>query len=83
MKNTKKIALLSLVLSGAVALSYAAPANENWDNHCAKCHGEDGKAMTKQGKKLKIRDYTDAKVQAELKDEDMLKAISEGVKIDG
>jgi cytochrome c553 len=32
------------------------------------------------GKKLEIKDLTDAKVQASLKGEDMLKAIKEGVK---
>lgn len=79
MKNTKKIALLSLVLSGAVALSYAAPANENWDNHCAKCHGEDGKGQTKVGKKLKLRDYTDAAVQAEMKDAEMIQTTTDGI----
>ena len=83
MKTTTKIALLSLALPLAASLGYAASASDNWDNECASCHGADGKGQTKQGKKLKIRDYTDAKVQAELKDEDMLKAIVEGVKADG
>ena len=34
----------------------------------------DGKAQTKTGKKLKLRDYTDAKVQAGLKDDAELPA---------
>jgi cytochrome c553 len=83
MKTTTKIALSSLVLSLATGVALAAPAAENWDNSCASCHGADGKGQTKTGKKLKLRDYTDAKVQAELKDEDMLKAIADGVKVDG
>ena len=83
MKTTTKIALLSLALPLAASLGYAASASDNWDNECASCHGADGKGQTKQGKKLKIRDYTDAKVQAEMKDDDMLKAIVEGVKADG
>lgn len=66
-------------LLGAAGAQAAAPAAENWENHCAKCHGADGKGQTKVGKKLKLRDYTDAKVQAEMKDEDMLKAITDGV----
>lgn len=70
-----------LFLVTGVAL--AAPAAENWDNLCASCHGADGKAQTKTGKKLKLRDYTEAKVQAELKDDAMAKAITDGVKIDG
>lgn len=83
MKITTKIAVAGLALAFGTGAAYAASAAENWENNCASCHGADGKAVTKQGKKLKIRDYTDAKVQAELKDEEMLKAISDGVKIDG
>ena len=83
MKSMTKLAILSLALSGAVTLSSAAPANENWDNHCAKCHGDDGKGQTKVGKKLKLKDYTDAKVQAEMTDEDMIKATADGVTDNG
>ncbi len=82
--NTKaKVALTGLALSLGTGVAIAAPAADNWDNHCASCHGADGKAQTKTGKKLKLRDYTDAKVQAEMKDEDMVKAITEGIKVDG
>ena len=83
MKNTTKIALSSIVLALSAGVACAAPAAENWDNLCASCHGADGKGQTKTGKKLKLKDYTDAKVQAEMKDEDMVKAIADGVKIDG
>jgi cytochrome c553 len=83
MKTTTKIALSSLVLSLATSVALAAPAAENWDNSCASCHGADGKGQTKTGKKLKLRDYTDAAVQAELKDDDMIKAIADGVKVGG
>lgn len=83
MKTTSKIAIASLALAFAGGVSYAATAEENWENSCASCHGADGKAQTKQGKKLKIRDYTDAAVQAELKDDAMLKAILEGVTENG
>jgi len=83
MKTTSKIALSSLALGLAAAVASAAPAAENWENLCASCHGADGKAQTKTGKKLKLRDYTDAAVQAELKDDAMATAIAEGVKIDG
>jgi cytochrome c553 len=58
----------------------AADVKENWDKSCAKCHGPDGKGDTKMGKKLEIKDFTDAKVQADMKDDAMLKAIKEGVK---
>jgi len=53
-----------------------------FDKECAKCHGEDGKGQTKMGKKLGAKDYTDAKVQEELKDDAAVKAIKEGLKQD-
>jgi cytochrome c6 len=77
--KTRTVTTLVCLLFGAAGASYAAPAKENWENSCASCHGEDGKAQTKQGKKLKVRDYTDAAVQATLKDAEMLKAILDGV----
>jgi cytochrome c553 len=56
------------------------PARKNYEKDCAKCHGADGKGDTKMGKKLGAKDYTDAKVQEELKDDAALKAIKEGLK---
>ena len=82
MKYSTKIITLSLAFAAAATLGRAAAASENWDNLCAKCHGADGKGQTKVGKKLGVKDYSDAKVQAELKDADMTKAIAEGVKGD-
>ena len=64
---------------GACVSARAADVQENW-NKCAKCHGEDGKGQTKMGQKLGIRDYSDAKVQAALTDDQIAKAIKEGVK---
>jgi mono/diheme cytochrome c family protein len=83
MNTTTKIAIAGLALAFTTSISHAAPAAENWDNNCASCHGADGKGQTKQGKKLKVRDYTDAKIQAEMKDEDMCKAVTDGVKAEG
>ena len=65
---------------GAVMVASAADAKENWDKQCAKCHGPDGKGQTKMGQKLGVKDYTDAKFQAEMKDDAAFKAIKEGVK---
>jgi mono/diheme cytochrome c family protein len=79
MKSSLKLLVAGAAFAAAAALTHAAPAAENWDNHCAKCHGADGKGQTNIGKKLKVKNYTDAKVQAELTDDAMTKAISEGV----
>jgi cytochrome c553 len=70
---------VALLMAGAVSVR-AADAKANWEKNCTKCHGADGKGKTKMGEKLGIKDYTDAKVQAALKDDAMTKAIKEGVK---
>jgi cytochrome c553 len=77
----KKLVLLAATVGFAAAMTAsAADAKENWDKMCAKCHGPDGKGQTKMGQKLGVKDYTDAKVQEGLKDDDAFKAIKEGVK---
>jgi cytochrome c553 len=79
--NMKKIIILAAVLGFAAAGTVrAADAKENWDNLCAKCHGPEGKGDTKMGQKLGVKDFTDAKVQEAIKDEDATKAIKEGKK---
>jgi mono/diheme cytochrome c family protein len=77
----KKIILLA-ALFGLVATlsSQGAEAKENWNTQCAKCHGADGKSDTKIGAKLGAKDFTDAKVQADLKDDAAVKAITDGIK---
>ena len=77
----KKIVMLATVFSFAMAISASADdAKANWDAHCAMCHGADGKGQTKMGQKLGCKDFTDAKVQADMKDDAMTKAIKEGMK---
>jgi len=58
----------------------AGDATALYQQNCAKCHGTDGKGDTRIGKKLGVKDYTDPKVQAELKDDAAFKAIKEGLK---
>jgi len=79
MKLNLKTILAGGALAAIAALAIAAPVAENWENHCAKCHGADGKGQTKVGKKLNVKDYTDAKVQAEMKDADIIKITADGV----
>ena len=77
----KKTILLTigLLMAGVVSIQ-AADVKENWTKHCAKCHGEDGKGQTTMGKKMKAKDYTDAKVQGSFKDEEAFKLTKEGKK---
>ena len=72
--------LLATALAGLTLAAFGADAAANWSEHCAKCHGEDGKAQTKMGKKLSVADLTDAKVQAKFTDADAIKAMKEGIK---
>lgn len=72
-----------LIVASAAMAAITASADDAktiWKEKCAKCHGEDGKGQTKMGQKLGCKDYTDAKVQADLKDDVATKAIKEGVK---
>jgi cytochrome c553 len=78
MKKTLTVIIAVLAVSALAAK--AADAKETYEKDCAKCHGADGKGETKMGKKYACKDYTDAKVQAELKDEAAIKAIKEGYK---
>ena len=78
MKKQLLAVMTALALSAVV--TYGAEAKATYDKDCAKCHGADGKGQTKMGQKLGAKDYTDAKVQAAMKDDAMAKAIKEGVK---
>ena len=77
----KRIVTLSITLMAAATLSAsAADAKATYEKDCAKCHGKDGKGQTVMGKKQGAKDYTDPKVQDELKDEAAFKAIKDGMK---
>ena len=79
----KKIILLAAMFGLTAALTTTgAEAKENWDTLCAKCHGVEGKGDTKMGAKLGCKDFTDAKVQADMKDDAATKAIKAGLKSD-
>jgi len=49
---------------------------------CAKCHGEDGRAQTEKGKKMKAQDFTDPDFQQHKKDEQLADAIANGTEKD-
>jgi cytochrome c6 len=75
-----KLLLTTLALVATTAALLAADADANWDKSCKSCHGADGKGDTTMGKKLEIKDFTDAKVQAAFTDAQLTKSIKEGVK---
>lgn len=77
------LAGLAAGLLFALTSTQAADAPALWKQHCAKCHGETGKAEGKMGQKLKLKDYSDAAVQAAMTDEEVFKATKDGVVVDG
>src|ERR1043166_224591 len=80
MKRMKTLIPLLVAALGFAAAARAGDVKAIYEKDCTKCHGADGKGETKMGKKLGAKDYTDAKVQAEIKDDAAFKAIKEGLK---
>ncbi len=78
MKFTTLTAVVA-ALSLTALVAHAEDGKALYEKSCAACHGKDGAGATAMGKKLQLKDYTDAKVQASMKDEEMTKAIKEGV----
>ncbi|MDO8543688.1 MAG: cytochrome c [Opitutaceae bacterium] len=85
MNSTLKHFIASTTIAGLIAAGslFAASASENFENHCAKCHGADGKGQTKVGKKLNVRDMTTAAYKKEFDDAKAIKSLKEGIKKDG
>jgi mono/diheme cytochrome c family protein len=51
-----------------------------WNSKCATCHGEDGRAITEQGKEMGIADMTKAAYWKDLTVETARKAVLGGLK---
>lgn len=67
-----------------VALTFALPAfadegADNFEKKCGACHGKDGKAATKMGEKMKIKDMTAAEFWKDQTDDKLTKAITDGI----
>ncbi|MBK1880087.1 c-type cytochrome [Pelagicoccus mobilis] len=82
--NTIKLTTIAIGLctsSSLVASDFDIAAA--WEKDCRKCHAEDGSGLTKKGRKLRLKDYRKAEVQAKMSDEEIVKAIKDGVEKDG
>lgn len=76
-KLMKLIPVVLFVVSNA---AFAAEAGQRpFNAKCASCHGKDGKGQTEMGQKRHAKDLTDPKVQAALKDADIVKDITDGI----
>ena len=73
-----RAALLALAVT--TTLSAAPTGQENFQKHCVRCHGADGKSQTRLGKKSGAKDLSDKAGQAKLTDEDAFKGIKFGRK---
>jgi Spy/CpxP family protein refolding chaperone len=82
MKMTKTIMLAMAVGLAATLTTRAADAKDNWTTLGGKGHGDGGKGQAKMGQRLGVKDFTDAKVQADLKDDAVFKALREGLQND-
>ena len=80
----KKGRILGGVVFGALAGLgigvYAAEPHpsDTFLQYCARCHGEDGKAQTPKGQKLKAQNFTDTDWQEHQTNEELIKVVTEG-----
>ena len=78
----KSVLLLAAgICAAALGIRAAAPL-ENYETHCASCHGNDGKGETKAGRKAQVKDLTDKAHQASFTDAVAAKGIKDGLKDD-
>jgi mono/diheme cytochrome c family protein len=75
----RKILFFLISIIASASIGFAADAAATWAQNCASCHGKDGSGSTMMGKKLGVKDYRDAKVQAAFSDAEAERAIKEGV----
>ncbi len=80
MKPIPPSSLLLAFVALAVTAGFAATPAENWEKHCVGCHGADGKAQTRIGRKAGAKDLTDKANQAKLTDDDIIKIVNNGRK---
>jgi mono/diheme cytochrome c family protein len=79
----QKIFVVAAIVIASAGVGAAGDTRVTWVQNCAPCHGKDGSGNTTMGKKLGVKDYRDAKVQAAFSDAEVERAIKEGVKTNG
>jgi cytochrome c553 len=80
MKRTMWIAVLTAAfLPLAAGAQVDKKTERTWKAKCASCHGADGKGQTDQGAKMGVPDYTTPAWQKSRTDEQLKKAIADGV----
>ena len=85
--QTRRINALFVFIFAASAVA-AISADEKkgpselFVHKCAKCHGEDGRAETPKGKKMKAQDMTDLDFQQHKTDAQLVDAITNGTEKD-
>lgn len=81
MRSLCRTLVLTAVLAlGASLIAADHAALPNYRKHCAGCHGSDGKAQTRLGRKSGAKDLSDKQTQAKLSDAEVFKTIKEGRK---
>lgn len=85
-KRAGSVALMfALLLAICIApvLAQEGPASKDlkafYQQNCTRCHGPDGSAVSAEGKKLRGRNFTDAKWQRDTGDDEMVKIILKGI----
>ena len=68
--------------TSAAASESDAAATPLFVQKCSKCHGEDGRAQTPKGKKMKAQDFTDLDFQQHKTDAQIVDAITNGTEKD-
>jgi mono/diheme cytochrome c family protein len=78
MKRLPLLAALTAMVALPCHPARAASAADNFEKHCTGCHGADGKAQTRIGRKAGAKDLTDKANQAKLSDAEIFKTVKQG-----
>lgn len=77
---SRSFAALLLATVALVPAAFSATAQDNYDKHCAACHGSDGKARTRLGRKSGAKDLSDKERLGKLSDTEAFNTVKNGRK---